>query len=83
MSTYKEGQHVSTPQGQGRIAADQINEQVYVLLTESGSIETFDEREVSAATMPDIAGDISLPASEAKNFDFDDFLNGENKEEQG
>lgn len=80
MSNFKEGQHVNTPQGQGRVAADQINEQVYVLLTESGSVETFDKREVEAAANPDLQGDAPLPASEAESFDFDDFLNEENKD---
>ncbi len=76
MSKYQEGQKVQTPDGAGKVAADQIDEQVYVLLTDTGSMETFHEGEISADTTPEDAGP---KLTGGDSFDFDNFLEEENK----
>lgn len=80
MSLYKEGQPVQTPQGQGKIATDQVDEQVYVLLNDTGNLETFRQEEVTAdEDTGDTTGAASLSAGDADAFDFDDFLDEENQ----
>lgn len=75
MSLYKEGQKVTTPLGQGKIATDQADEQVYVLLNDTGNLETFRQEEVQADEAPETA---ALSSSDAGGFDFDSFLDEEN-----
>ena len=75
MSIYQEGQKVQTPQGQGKVATDQVDEQVYVLLNDTGNMETFHQNEIKPETAPEIA---ELTSSDADAFNFDDFLSDEN-----